>query len=170
MDESYIWAISLFFIMAEKKIKNELQSDYRLIGFATSMREYKLCFHLNQILEADFRKLKDLTFETSDRSRKMEFSVLSSSGNEQKNDYIVFANKNLGDVLLPEIVQFDYVMKVSGKISAEEISEQLEVIGQLPDMMLCKEIELKKIKNKERLEYEEEKVTQKLMRVKKRLI
>jgi hypothetical protein len=100
----------------------------------------------------------------------MEFSVLSSSGNEQKNDYIVFANKNLGDVLLPEIVQFDYVMKVSGKISAEEISEQLEVIGQLPDMMLCKEIELKKIKNKERLEYEEEKVTQKLMRVKKRLI
>lgn len=156
--------------MAEKKIKNELQSDYRLIGFATSMHEYKLCFHLNKILEADFRKLKDLTFETSDRSRKMEFSVLISSGNEQKNDYIVFSNKNLGDVLLPEIVQFDYVMKVSGKISDEEISEQLEVIGQLPDMMLCKEIELKKIKNKERLEYEEEKVTQKLMRVKKRLI
>lgn len=156
--------------MAEKKIKNELQSDYRLIGFATSLREHKLCYHLNKVLAADFRKLTNLVFETSDRTRKMEFSVLSSSGNEQKNDYIVFANKNLGDVLLPEITQFDFVMKISGKLSDEELSDQLEAMGQLPDIMFCTEIALKKIKNKERLEYEEEKVTQKLMRGKKRLI
>jgi len=154
--------------MAEKKIKNEPQNDYRLIGFATSLREHKLCFHLNTILNTDFRKISNLIFESADRSRSIEFSVLSSPDAEQKNDFIVFANKNLGDVLLPEISQFDYVMKIKGKIDDSELEAQIEAISVLPNMLMCTEISLKKIKNKERLEYEEEKPTQKLMMNKKR--
>lgn len=156
--------------MAEKKIKNELQNDYRLIGFATSLREYKLCFHLNSVLNTDFRKVKNLIFETNDRTRKIEFSVLSSTDNEQKIDYIVFANKNLGDVLLPEINQFDYVMKIIGKVNDEELNAQIETLSNIPNVFLCTEISLKKLKTRERLEYEEEKVPQKLMLNKKRLL
>jgi hypothetical protein len=163
-------ASALFVVMAEKKIKSEIQNDYRLIGLSTSLREYKLCFHLNQLIGTDFRKLPNLVFESSDHLRKIGFSVFSSLDGEEKNSYIVFANKSLGEVLLSEISQFDFLIKISDSITDKELNELLDSIGQLPNVIFCTEIELKKIKNKGRLEYVEEKTTQKLMLGKKRTI
>lgn len=150
--------------MAEKKITNELTIDYKLVGIASSLKEYKLCYHLNTFLKCDFIKLTDLIFEPTDRTRKIQFSVFKSGTEDDHNQFVVFSNKNLQDVLLPEISNFDYVLQIHGKYGEEELKSLITGIKQFPEVIMTAEIPLKKIKSRERLVYEEEKPVQKLMK------
>ena len=148
-------------LMAEKKITNDLDVNYRLIGVAASLKEYKLCYHLNQFLNADFKKLNDLTFPSSDRTRTIQFAVFKSGDEEDRNQFFVFVNKNLGEALLFEAGNFDYLMQIKGECGDEEMTGIVSGIKMFPDVIACTEISLRKIKNKERLIYFEEKASTK---------
>ena len=148
--------------MAEKKITNDLDTDYKLVGIASALKEYKVCYHLNQLLGCDFRKLTALVFEPKDRTRKSEFSVFKAEDSES-NTFVVFTNKNMGEYLLPEISNFDYIVQVRGKFTDENMSALMDGIRQFPEVVMCSEVPLKKIKSKERLSYEEEKEVQRLI-------
>lgn len=142
--------------MAEKKIKNDWETDYAVIGIATSAKEYKLCYHLNRVLMCDLCKVHDLIFESTDRTRSSHFSVFRGISENGHTEYWIYANKNAGDVLLPEAGNFDFLLRISGYTEDDFIKKLLEEIRQLPQILLTAEIPLKKIKNKERLVYVEE--------------
>ncbi len=148
--------------MAEKKITNDLDTDYKLVGIASALKEYKVCYHLNQLLGCDFRKLTALVFEPKDRTRKSEFSVFKAEDSES-NTFVVFTNKNMGEYLLPEISNFDYIVQVRGKFTDENMSALMDGIRQFPEVVMCSEVPLKKIKSKERLTYEEEREVHRLI-------
>lgn len=148
--------------MADKKITNDPDTDYRLVGIASSLKEYKVCYHLNQLLGCDFRKLEALVFEPKDRSRKTEFSVFKAE-NEDKTTFSVFTNKNLGECLLPEISNFDYIVQIRGKFTDDGMRDFMDGIRLFPQVVMCMEVPLKKIKSKERLRYEEEKEVHRLI-------
>jgi hypothetical protein len=158
-----------FAFVAEKKISNEIIADYQLIGIAASLREYKLCYHLNLLLGCDFRKLKDLIFEPTDRTRKVQFSVFKAVHENSKNEFVVFANKILGDVLLPEAGNFDFILQIKGKFEVDRLNELLKKIRTLPEVAATTVLPLKKIKSKERLVYEEEKPPRRLLQHKRKL-
>ena len=150
--------------MADKKITNDLSTDYKLVGISSSLKEYKLCYHLNNLLSCDFRKVTDLVFEPTDRTRKIQFSVFKAGEEDDNNRFIVFTNKNLHDVLLPEISNFDYVLQIHGKCEEDNLKNLINGIKQFPEVVMTAEIPIKKIKSKERLVYEEEKPVLKLMK------
>lgn len=140
--------------MAEKKIKNEIGREFMLVGIATSLKEYKLCFHLNNLLGCDFIKLKDIEFEPKDRTRTIQFSVFKAGNiEEEKNEYIVFANKAPGDYLLPEVSNFDYLLQINGKFDDEELRYLTDGIRTFPETVMVSEVPVKKVKNYERLVY-----------------
>jgi len=153
--------------MADKKIKNELSTDYRLVGIASSLKEYRLCHYLNQLLHCDFKKLEELFFEPKDRTRKIQFSVFKAENEEDKTTFTVFTNKNLGDFLLPEVNNFDYILQVSGKYADGEMKQLMTEIKKFPETIMCTAIPLKKIKSKERLVYEEAVEARKLLPAKR---
>ena len=148
--------------MADKKITNEPDTNYRLVGIASALKEYQVCHHLNQLLGCDFRKLEALVFEPKDRTRKTEFSVFKAE-DALKNTFIVFTNKNLGEYLLPEISNFDYLVQIRGKFADNDIAGLMDSIRKFPQVVMCLEVPLKKIKSKERLSYQEEHEVQRLM-------
>jgi hypothetical protein len=154
-------------MVAEKRIINELSTDYKLIGLASSLKEYTLCFHLNRLLGCDLRKLKDLELSHSDRTREVSFSVFKAGEEHDRNRFIVFGNKTPGEVLLPELANFDFIIQVEGRYEEEEVKHLVEGINRFPQVMMCTEIVLKKIKNKDRLVYVEERSTQRLMNTKR---
>lgn len=153
--------------MADKKIANELTTDYQLVGVATPLKEYKFCYHLNGLLNADFQKLTDLVFESKDRSRQIQFSVFKSGDEEDRVQYMVFSNKNLNEVLLPEISNFDFILQIHGLLEPNEIKAVIDGIKEFPDVVLTAEIPIRKIKSKERLVYREEKLPLKTIARKK---
>ncbi len=138
-----------------------MEFNYRLIGVASSLKEYKFCYHLNQLLSVDFIKLNDLVFQSTDRTRSIQFGVFKAGDEEDKNQFFVFNNKNLGEVLLPEAMNFDFIMQIKGECSEKEMAAIVEGIKSFPEILVCAEIPLKKIKSKERLVYFEEKLSTK---------
>jgi len=153
--------------MADKKITNDIFNDYKLVGIATPLKEYKFCFHLNALLGCDFSKLKDLIFQSPNRKRDIQFSVFKSGTEEDKNQFYVFANKNLQDILLPEISNFDYLIQIHGKYELEEIAKLMQGIRNFSEVVMAAEIPLNKVKSKDRLIYLEEKITPKMMKTKR---
>ncbi|HWB64269.1 MAG TPA: IPExxxVDY family protein [Chitinophagales bacterium] len=146
--------------MAAQKIKNEFDTDYQLVGVASTLKEYKLCHHLNTLLGCDFKKLDELVFEPKDRSRTITFSVFKAHDEETNNDFVVFTNRNLGEFLLPEVNNFDYIIQVNGKYTKEQMKDLLGGIKNFSGVLMCAPIPLRKIKSRERLVYEEEKPVQ----------
>ncbi|MBL0310449.1 MAG: IPExxxVDY family protein [Bacteroidetes bacterium] len=147
--------------MTDRKIKNEPETGYRLVGVASALKEYRFCFQLNQILCCDFQKLKDISFETSDSSRNNLFGVFRAERETDEICFTVFANKIPGAFLLPEVNNFDFIVRVDGRFSDEKMKQTTDDLQALPDMLMVAEIPLKKIKNRERLIYEEEKPSRK---------
>ncbi len=143
--------------VADKKITYQLDTDYRLIGLATGMKEYKLCFHLNRLLACDFQKVPDLIFEAKDRTRSTQFSVLKAGDESTPAQYLVFGNKNVGEYLLPEFSDYDYLIQVFGRPENEQITDILDAVKSIPEVALAAEIPLKKAKSKDRLFYNVEK-------------
>lgn len=138
-----------------------MEFNYRLIGVASSLKEYKFCYHLNQLLNADFIKLNDLIFQSNDRTRSIQFGVFKAGDEEDRNQFFVFNNKNLGEVLLTEAANFDFIVQVKGDCNENEIVAIVDGIKSFPEILACTEIPLKKIKSKERLVYFEEKLSTK---------
>lgn len=143
--------------MADKKITNEISANYKLVGLATSLKEYKLCYYLNIFLNCDFQKLNDLVFEPTDRTRAVSFSVFKAGNDDDKNQFIVFSNKSLSEILLPEISNFDYLIQINGKYDEDEMKSLLTGVKQFPGVLMTAEIPLRKIRSKDRLIYREEK-------------
>lgn len=146
--------------MAEKRIKNEFEYDYRLIGIATTLKEYRLGYFLNELFSCDFRKLKDLLFESSERERNVFFGVLKAIPDDGATEYLVFSNKNGTDTLLPEAANFDYIVQITGKLPDSELADIIREIKKINQVLLCTEIPLSRLKNQQRLIYEEEKIAQ----------
>lgn len=154
--------------MAEKRIKNELDEDYILVGIASSMKEYRLCYYLNLLLGCDFRKLDDLIFESKDRGPNIQFSVFKAGEEEEdRNQFVVFTNKYLGQHLLTEVSQFDYILQIWGRYSDEELHVLMDGIKLFPNTVMIAEVPLKKIKTRERLVYREEKPVPRLLTTKR---
>lgn len=135
--------------------KDELNYDYRLIGLATSLKEYQLCHYLNVILEADFVRLNNLKLESNERVRVPEFSVYRSVTENHREPLFVFGNKSKGDILVPELPRLDFLLQINGEPAERDVKQWVQDIQALSKVLLVFEVPLKKVKNKERLIYQE---------------
>ena len=63
----------------------------------------------------------------------------------------------MGEFLLPEVSNFDYIVQITGKFDDKNMKTMLEGMKRIEEVVLSAEIPLRKIKSKERLVYLEEK-------------
>jgi hypothetical protein len=141
------------YILAGKKITTETDKDFKLVGIGTTLRDYKLCYHIAEVLESEFIKMNGHDLDTKDRSTKITFSVFKSERNAAKTLLLLFANKSMGETLLPEAASFDFLLKITG--SFPELKEMIRQLKLLPEIIAIAEIPPKTIKHPERLQYEE---------------
>lgn len=153
--------------MKEKRLDTGFDTDYRLIGIASALREYRLCFFLNKIMECDFLKLNDHIIESKDRTRAHTFSVFKAEDSNFKNTFFVFSNKGVGDYMLPEFSNFDYLLMIKGELENEQMSNYIDAISNMESVLLCTEIPVARIKNKNRLVYLEQTKSNRLIKQKR---
>lgn len=153
----------------QRNWKEEISYEYRLIGLATALKEYRLCHYLNTILEADFVRLDNHELDTGERSRKPAFSVYRSVTENHREPLFVFGNKNKGDILLPELPGFDFLLQLQGTPLDNDVKAWVQAIQSLSQIMLVYEVPLKKVKNKDRLIYQEKTETVRYQMPRKRI-
>jgi|WetSurMetagenome_2_1015567.scaffolds.fasta_scaffold597430_2 hypothetical protein len=101
---------------------NDLTEGYRAIGISSHLRDFRLCWNLNNILKADFKKNKDLEF-ASKKSPLENFSFFFHYNSDQRCFYYLLSNKKNNSLILEKMSQADYILLINGPYRPDEITQ-----------------------------------------------
>ena len=142
--------------MKKNKLTSDFDLDFELLGLVCNKKEYKLAWHINQVLGFNLVKQDDVKIEFSDRS-----SILISNCKYQTEhmSFELLQNKLMASAnpkfkyLIPELSQFDYLIKLKD-MSDELTSENVTVIlKEIPIVEYVMRLTFDHLKSKENLLY-----------------
>ena len=138
--------------MPTNKLQHETDRHFKLIGIATTLKGYRLCYELNSLLQLTFSRQPDTEIELKERSTKATFAVFSAIAANSQNEFILFGNKMGQELLLNEAGSLDFLLKITG--SYKETKALVKMIRQMNEVITAVEITTKTIKQADRLLYE----------------
>lgn len=142
--------------MKKNKLSGHFEVDFDLFGIVSNSKEYKLAWNLNGALEIGLTKQEDIQIDFSDNSSILISYYLHQTDNvkiELLNNKLVAKGAAKTQYLIPELNQFDYILKCrdsTGELSSEN------VIGFIRDLSLVEyvvKLNFDDLKSKENLLY-----------------
>ncbi len=135
-----------------KVLVDEFFQDTRLLGIVAPIKDYRFCWHLNQILQFDFRINNSIEIQLNKKQRKYFFSVYEHAEKGGTKRHYLYNNHFDGEYLLPELKHLDFLWLIKDDIMHDdEIAVLISSIRTLPVVQLIKEMTNEKIKNKQHL-------------------
>ena len=140
--------------MKKRKLEAEFEYDFSLFGIISVLKEYKLAWLLNNILDVQLDKANDIEIEFL----KSQNLIISNYLVETENSSLrLLKNKSmdqLGDnpaYLLPELKRFDYFMIIQG--FEDTFSNQVlkQKISSIPGIQYVQIFSLESLKSRENL-------------------
>jgi hypothetical protein len=123
--------------------------DTRLIGIVAPIKDYQLCWQLNQLLTIDFRNNNDIEIQLKRRKRDYYFAVFQYCEMNNALVHYLYNNQFDGEYLLPEFRHLDFLYLLKGDVVSEEYMQQLvETIKTINGVQLVMELVHEKIRNK----------------------
>lgn len=138
--------------------KNRLTSvypfDFELIGIVSSVREYQLAWHLNQLRAFHLIKGEDIKIEFEDQ-KLIRVSVLQEETDTKKvyllKNRLVASNSSVIQFLISELQRFDYLLKLSNQTEENWANELLLGFKTIPVIDYALRIDVAKLKMKDNL-------------------
>lgn len=138
--------------------KNRLASiypfDFELIGIVSSSKEYKLAWHLNQLSIFHLVKENDIKIEFAD-SLQIRISNLIEETDFRKvhllKNKLVSSTATFNQYLLPELQQFDYLLKINSQTDENWADGLLLRLKDIPVIDYTLKVDINKIKLKDNL-------------------
>ena len=128
--------------------------DFELVGLVSTMKEYKLGWHLNQLGVFHLIKGEDVVIEFANEK------LISISNLVSETDFTTvhllrnrLLKKNVigNQYLLTELQQFDYLLKLKNTIHDEWAKRILTKLKECSAIDFCAILDVQKIKAKENL-------------------
>ncbi len=130
----------------------EFLDDTRILGIVAPVKDYQLCWKLNQMLRFDFRNNNDIEIQLKRRNRTYYFSVFEYSEPNNALVHYLYNNGFDGEFLLPEFKHLDYLWLMKGDTVKEEfVSDLMNSLRTITGVQLVTEITHDKIKHKAHL-------------------
>jgi len=152
----------------------ELELDFSLIGISSPLRDYRLCHFMskntglifergkeNYIDHKGYLKDKDkdemdyhIVFEKTKQKKttKYHYSIYRYCDENFEFEYYLISNRSMeGNILLPELPNFDYFLMVKHYINQEDLSLIMDDIKRINEVLLVKELDPTSLKSKENL-------------------
>ncbi|WP_298779583.1 IPExxxVDY family protein [uncultured Polaribacter sp.] len=140
------------------------EDEYSLIGIHTTLEDYKLAYLLNKNLQTGFYKFKEnLKFETL--QEKASFSIFNYSSKKYDFDWFLIANSfkrenqtvsnellltsETKTYLIPEKKKVDFFIKISGDAQYDFVSETVEKIKKIDQVITSYLIDKNTLKSKD---------------------
>ncbi len=138
--------------LENKYLTDEFFDETRLLGVMTSIKDYQLCWHLNNMLGMDFRINNEIEIQLSRKGRNYFFAVYEYNEPTKSLSHYVYNNQFDGEYLLPEFKHLDFIWLLKGDLVSDDSLNQLaNTIRSINSVQLVVEITNEKIKNKEHL-------------------
>ncbi|MBA4166548.1 MAG: IPExxxVDY family protein [Chitinophagaceae bacterium] len=132
---------------------DELAEDFfretRLAGIVAPIKDYQLCWQLNQLLTMDLRNNNDIEIQLKRRKRDYYFAVFQYSEPSTSLVHYLYNNQFDGEYLLPEFRHLDFLYLLKGDVVDEAFFQQLmATVKNISGVQLVMELPHDKIRNK----------------------
>jgi hypothetical protein len=134
--------------MSIKKLDEENDSERsQLIGISSLLNDYRLCFFLNEFLNADFIQVKPIEIIPKGKRSAAAFRTFKWSAEYSGLELFLFNNQAGNDFLLPEISKINFVLKVTGSYDVKPLIAHLKEIPEISTAVLLPPVKIKSYKN-----------------------
>lgn len=131
------------------ELAEEFFRDTRLVGIVAPIKDYQLCWQLNQLLSIDLRNNNDIEIQLKRKKRDYYFAVFQYSEPSNSLVHYVYNNQFDGEYLLPEFRHLDFLYLLKGDMVTDEFLQQLmDTIRKINGVQLVMELVQAKIRNK----------------------
>ena len=139
-------------VLDNKNLAEDFFEDTRLLGIMASIRDYQLCWNLNNMMGMDFRINNDIEIQLSKKKRNYFFAVYEFCEPTGSLSHFVYNNRFDGEYLLPELRHLDFLWLMKGDLVTEEsLLLTINSIKGINGVQLVVELTNEKIRNKEHL-------------------
>lgn len=132
------------------KLTLELEEDYEfeLIGINCHVKDYRLCWEINEALNLDFIKEED--YEIINKGQKRQYSFYAYLDEENYIDYYLISNRGSQGRLIPE-EKSDFLLLIKGNIQSEELNQIKLKLPKIKNILTAYPIKVDKLKSKRNL-------------------
>ena len=139
-------------LLNTKELTEVFFEETRLLGIMAPVKDYQLCWHMNNSMGMDFRINHDIEIQLAKKKRNYFFSVYEFCEPSGSLAHFVYNNQFDGEYLLPEFKHLDFLWLMKGDIVNDEILQQkMSSVRAINGVQLVLELTNEKIKNKEHL-------------------
>jgi len=132
------------------KLKDSYPDEYQLIAIAAHQSDYRLSWALNQSFNWHLTQSEDLVVKPARDGKDQHFSRFSYSDG-QSNTYHLIANKSQDGFCIPSMSNIDFLLKITGAITKEDIHPVIEQIRKIDFVITAFLLENLKEKDKKKL-------------------
>ena len=130
-------------------LADDFFEDTRLIGIVAPIKDYQLCWNLNQLMRFDFRVNNEIEIQLFKRNRHYFFEIFEYHEPNRTLIHYLYNNQFDGEYLLPEFKHLDFLWLLKGDaVEAEYLQELLSNIKSINGVQLAQELTNEKFKNK----------------------
>jgi len=132
---------------------DEMAEDFfdgtRLIGIVATIKDYQLCWLLNQLFRLNFRMNNEIEIQLTKKQRQYFFPVYQYAEPNNSLIHYLYNNQHDGEYLLPEFKHLDYMWLLKGDIvDNSSVQTMISSIRTINGVQMVTELTNEKIKNK----------------------
>ncbi len=137
--------------MAKFELDIEYDFDFYLLGIASHLPDYRLCWSINKQLDLNLAKSdKPLKILQKDKLNVVSFDVFCGIDEDLQAEFNMIDNICEGMRLIPEVKQADYLLLIRGLSAADCKAVQLK-INRIEQVLTAFPINVTELKSKEKL-------------------
>lgn len=129
----------------------EFDYDFEIISIVSSVREYKMCFILNNLFGFDFYRKPDLEIMLKRKKKTVAFNLFHHYDDIDKMNYYLIGNRFENELLLPELKMVDYVLKLEGFEALRKKEEMIQKLKNVLQIQAVIDTSLDELKDKTNL-------------------
>lgn len=141
------------------KLDDDQMSDHffdetRILGIASTLKNYQLCWHIERNLQIDFQTSADLQIPFEKNKRTYSFTVYEFNHKPTATEHFLYSNKNDGEPLIPELQHLDFIWLLKGPFyfNNEQFSNIQTQLRTIPGVQLVTEVPQDRIKSRDNLQ------------------
>lgn len=128
-----------------------MEEDFCLLGMVSDEKDYRLCWLINHTLNVEFRKEDDLALPHKKLKLEQHFSNYLYHDENAFLSYRIIKNRSDEGFFLEELKNLDYLVHIQGELSEMHIRNFIREIGDLAEIRMLIPVELRLIRNTDRL-------------------
>lgn len=114
--------------MAKNKISYQYVFNYKVIAISTHLKDYRVSFYLNSLLNLKLKKVDDLIVDNKSEANAQSFEQQTYIDKDTETSYYLIHNKGTGVFFLPTLKKFDFLFILKTENEIENQEETLNIL------------------------------------------